>query len=90
MDELLDDLLASMQDGAFNSKEELQSVIDSDGIEALYELANKDAFPDIKEYIEYFSPLKKKDETVLPIISPTENTESNIKFFPIIEKHFLI
>ena len=78
MDELLDDLLASMQEGVFNSKEELQSVIDSDGIEALYELTDKTAFPDMEEYVEYFSPLKKKDETVLPTTSPTENTESNI------------
>ena len=77
MDELLDDLLASMQEGVFNNKEELQSVIDSDGIEALYELTDKTAFPDMEEYVEYFSPLKKKDETVLPTTSPTENTESN-------------
>ena len=77
MDELLDDLLASMQEGVFNNKEELQSVIDSDGIEALYELTDKTAFPDIEEYVKYFSPLKKKDETVLPTTSPTENTESN-------------
>ena len=60
MDELLDDLLASMQEGVFNNKEELQSVIDSDGIEALYELTDKTAFPDMEEYVKYFSPLKKK------------------------------
>ena len=76
--ELLDDLLALLQ-GTVEDKETLQGIIDSEGLEVLYESVDPDAFPTVEEYMTYFGELqKKKEETgVTPVISPEGNTESN-------------
>ena len=50
--------------GVFNTQEEMQSVIDSEGIEVLYSVLPKGMFNTPEEFAETFSQVKKKDESV--------------------------
>tara|TARA_R110002153_G_scaffold116841_1_gene260672 strand:+ start:461 stop:8248 length:7788 start_codon:yes stop_codon:yes gene_type:complete len=49
--------------GVFNTQEEMQSVIDSEGVEALYSVLPKGMFNSSEEFAETFSQVKKKDES---------------------------
>ncbi len=76
--ELLDDLLGLLE-GIVDDKETLQGIIDSEGLEVLYDEIDPDAFPTMEGYLSYFGELQKKKEETgdTPVISPEENTESN-------------
>ncbi len=76
--ELLDDLLGLLE-GIVDDKETLQGIIDSEGLEVLYDQIDPDAFPTMEGYLSYFGELQKKKEETgdTPVISPEENTESN-------------
>lgn len=76
--ELLDDLLGLLE-GIVDDKETLQGIIDSEGLEVLYDQIDPDAFPTMEGYLSYFGGLQKKKEETgdTPVISPEENTESN-------------
>ena len=50
--------------GVFNTQEEMQSVIDSEGVEVLYSVLPKGMFNTQEEFAETFSQVKKKDESV--------------------------
>ena len=50
--------------GVFNTQEEMQSVIDSEGVEVLYSALPKGMFNSSEEFIETFSQVKKKDESI--------------------------
>lgn len=76
--ELLDDLLGLLE-GIVDDKETLQGIIDSEGLEVLYDQIDPDAFPTMEGYLSYFGGLQKKKEETgdTTVISPEENTESN-------------
>ena len=68
--------------GVFNTQEEMQSVIDSEGVEVLYSALPKGIFNSPEEFAETFSQVKKKDESefivqedVTESITPTEMEE---------------
>lgn len=76
--ELLDDLLGLLE-GIVDDKETLQGIIESEGLEVLYDQIDPDAFPTMEGYLSYFGELQKKKEETgdTSVISPEENTESN-------------
>ena len=57
--ELLDDLLGLLE-GIVDDKETLQGIIDSEGLEVLYDEIDPDAFPTMESYLSYFGELQKK------------------------------
>jgi hypothetical protein len=51
--------------GVFDTEEEMNSVIESDGISALYELMPQGMFETPEEFTEVFSEVKKKKSWIL-------------------------
>ena len=63
--ELLDDLLGLLE-GIVDDKETLQGIIDSEGLEVLYDQIDPDAFPTMEGYLSYFEAHQNKTN-ILPL-----------------------